>query len=47
MIGFELDNHPVFMDIMEIFMAQGILYTSDFTELNGALKPIEASKESV
>lgn len=29
MIGFELDNSPVFMDIVEIFMAQGILFTCD------------------
>lgn len=29
MIGFELDNSPVFMDIIEIFMAQGILFTCD------------------
>lgn len=28
-IGFDMDSHPAFFDIIEIFMAQGILYTSD------------------
>ena len=28
-IGFDLDSYPTFFDIVEIFMAQGILYTSD------------------
>ena len=28
-IGFDLDSYPTFFDIVEIFMAQGILYTTD------------------
>jgi len=28
-IDFDLDNYPVFYDIVEMFMAQGILYSSD------------------
>ena len=28
-IGFDLDSYPTFFDIVEIFMAQGILYTKD------------------
>ena len=28
-IGFDLDSYPTFFDIVEIFMAQGILYTND------------------
>ena len=28
-IGFDLDSYPSFFDIVEIFMSQGILYTSD------------------
>ena len=28
-IGFDLDSHPPFFDIVEILMAQGILFTSD------------------
>lgn len=28
-IGFDLDSNPPFFDIVEILMAQGILYTSD------------------
>ena len=35
MIKFELDTHPVFYDIIEVFMAQGILYTSDCIDRNG------------
>ena len=29
MISFELDNFPIYQDIIMVFMAQGILYTSD------------------
>ena len=47
MIKFELDTHPVFYDIIEIFMAQGILYTSDCIDRNGIQQPIEATKESI
>jgi len=28
-IGFDLDSYPNFYDIVEIFMAQGILYSGD------------------
>ena len=28
-IGFDLDSYPNFYDIVEIFMAQGILFTAD------------------
>ena len=28
-IGFDMDSFPTFFDIVEIFLAQGILYTSD------------------
>ena len=28
-IGFDLDSYPTFFDIVEIFMAQGILYSKD------------------
>ena len=28
-IAFDLDSYPTFFDIVEIFMAQGILYTND------------------
>ena len=29
MISFDLDSYPLFVDIVEIFMAQGVLYTTD------------------
>jgi hypothetical protein len=28
-INFEMDNHPTFFTIVELMMAQGILFTSD------------------
>ena len=28
-IGFDMDSHPAFFDITEMFLAQGILFTSD------------------
>lgn len=28
-IGFDMDSHPTFFIIVEILMAQGIMYTSD------------------
>ena len=28
-IGFDMDSHPTCFDIIEIFMAQGVLYTTD------------------
>ena len=28
-IGFDMDSHPTFFVIVEILMAQGILFTSD------------------
>jgi hypothetical protein len=47
LIGFGLDNYPIFFDIAEIFMAMGILYTTDFLDVNGELKQLEPSKEAV
>lgn len=42
-----MDTYPLFYDISEMFMAMGILFTTDTIELNGQMRPIEASKESV
>lgn len=47
LIGFGLDNYPIFFDIAEIFMAMGILYTTDQLDVNGELKQLEPSKEAV
>ena len=35
LLGFELDNYPLFIDIVEIFMAMGIIYTSDYVSHDG------------
>ena len=32
---FEFDSYPVFYDIIEIFMAQGLLYSSDMQLYDG------------
>jgi hypothetical protein len=45
-IGFDLDTYPVFFDIAEMFMAMGVLFTSDQLEVNGQVKPLEPSKEA-
>lgn len=45
-IGFDLDTYPVFFDIAEIFMAMGVLFTSDSLELNGQMKLLEPTKEA-
>jgi hypothetical protein len=42
-----MDTYPVFFDITEIFMAMGILYTTDNLEVNGQIRPIEPSQEAV
>ena len=47
MIGFDLDSYPVFYDITEIFMAMGIIYTSDSLEIKGQIRPICANKDTV
>lgn len=45
LIGFELDCYPVFMDIIEIFMAQGILFTSDHVMNGEQVTRIVANQE--
>lgn len=37
----------MFFDIAEIFMAMGVLYSSDTLEINGQFKQIEPSQEAV
>ena len=31
-VGFELDTFPTFFDVVEVFMAQGVVYTTDRVE---------------
>lgn len=38
-LGFELDTYPTFFDVVEIFMAQGVVYTSDALEHDGIRSP--------
>ena len=35
LLAFELDNYPLFIDIVEMFMAMGIIYTGDFVGQDG------------
>lgn len=42
-IGFDLDSYPTFFDIVEIFMAQGILYTKD-QFCGGSIKDEQCTK---
>lgn len=36
-VGFDLDSFPTFFDVTEMFMAQGVLYTTD-KHLNGPIQ---------
>ena len=40
LIKFELDTYPVFFDIVEIFMAQGLLFTNDTQNYDGNTRPL-------
>ena len=47
---FEFDTYPLFFDIVEMFMAQGVMFTSDMVisqQEAGATVPIEANQKSV
>lgn len=47
MIGFEMDSFPIFYDIIEILMAQGVIFTTDQTIKTGKLEPIEPNLKTV
>ena len=46
-VGFELDTFPIFMDVTEILMAQGVLYTSDFILCGTNVKPVQANEDTI
>ena len=46
-IDFGLDDYPIFFDIAELFMANGVLYSSDQVEINGQMRKVLISGESV
>jgi hypothetical protein len=47
MISFEMDSQPLFYDILEILMAQGIIFSSDQIVQMGNLVPLEAESKTV
>ena len=46
-ISFDMDTYPIFYDITEMFMAMGILFTTDTLEVDGQINLIEPSPEAV
>lgn len=50
LVVFEFDTFPLFFDIVEMFMAQGVMFTSDMVvsqQDGGITVPIEANQKSV
>lgn len=51
LVVFEFDTYPLFYDIVEMFMAQGVMFTTDFVASQqqepGMTVPIEANQKSV
>ena len=46
---FEFDTYPLFYDIVEIFMAQGVMFTNDqvLSHQENKVHPIQADQKSV
>ena len=49
LVIFEFDTYPLFFDIVEIFMAQGVMFTADqvLSQQDSKLHPIQADQKSV
>ena len=47
MINFEMDTNPIFYDIIEMLMAQGVIFTNDQSIQNGKLDALEPNLKNV